>query len=237
MSVPWVIVGLVPPTAAARLHVAGLAVERNLATQLSASFQALLVSRQQALGLWPPRESAEEREARLREQRGQRALEAARAIQQRRKANAARDAALRARWLRLPVWKRNDTLQAEVSTRGLPTWREAEIRCAVFIQALGLTGVKVAPPSQDDGVDVVADGVVAQVKHQSAPVGGPVIQRLVGASVPTRSTGLCFTMTGYTRQAQQFAVRSSICLFTYDKDWVFTAVNEHAKALLLSTEL
>jgi hypothetical protein len=129
----------------------------------------------------------------------------------------------------------NEVLQAEVVERTLETWRVAEFRSAMFMRALGLRMVEVTPPRNDGGVDVTADGAVAQVKHQLDPVGRPAIQALHGAAISARARfALCLARSGYSAGAVAYADAAGIALFTYDADWTFTPVNPAATKLLQS---
>lgn len=70
------------------------------------------------------------------------------------------------------------------------------------------------PGAQDD---MTSSAAIALVKFQAAMVGMPELQRLVRARGTTQGRRLlCFTDTGYTKQAAGYAELLGMCLFTYD---------------------
>jgi hypothetical protein len=78
-----------------------------------------------------------------------------------------------------------------------------------------MTGVRLTGPGADRGIDVTADVGVAQVKHQATPVGAPVAQGALGAG-HGRQKVLFFALSGFTRQAADFAQQAGVALFSYD---------------------
>ncbi|PTT69235.1 restriction endonuclease, partial [Arthrobacter sp. HMWF013] len=114
----------------------------------------------------------------------------------------------------------------------LADWRDAEELAAWYMREdLGLNGARITGAGNDGGIDVVADGAVAQVKHVNAPVGAPLVQAALGAG-HGRDSVMFFALSGYTRQAGDFAGRAGVCLFQYDIYGEVRAVNEPARQMI-----
>lgn len=85
------------------------------------------------------------------------------------------------------------------------------------MRRLGHPSAHPTPVGADGGIDVLAPGAIAQVKFRQGFTGRPDVQRLVGAR--ERSTHLelwFFSMSGYSRQAIQYANTMDVHLYTYD---------------------
>ncbi|KXP00786.1 restriction endonuclease [Tsukamurella pseudospumae] len=95
--------------------------------------------------------------------------------------------------------------------------RQAELNAAVRMRLeLGFPDAEVTPIGPDGGVDVIARGAVAQVKHESAQTGRPALQRLYGArGSDTGREMLFFSAAGYSRHSIDYADEVGIMLFTY----------------------
>lgn len=101
------------------------------------------------------------------------------------------------------------------------TWQEAEYLAAGHMQTLGFNDAAVTPAGADQGLDVVATGGAAQVKHfADSPIGAPVVQKLMGAAQGKRYQ-LFYALSGFSAAATKFAEKEKVALFTYD---IFGAV-------------
>jgi hypothetical protein len=94
----------------------------------------------------------------------------------------------------------------------------------------GYSDASVTPGGPDSGIDVVASDALAQVKYETAHVGRPALQRLVGA----RDEGdprplLFFSASGYSSAAVDYADKRRIALFTYAVDGRMSPVNAPAR--------
>lgn len=114
----------------------------------------------------------------------------------------------------------------------LADWRDAEELAAWYMrEELGLNGARITGSGNDRGIDVVAEGAVAQVKHVNAPIGAPLVQAALGAG-HGRDAAMFFALSGYTRQAEDFAGRAGVRLFQYDIYGEVRAVNEPAQQMV-----
>ena len=111
------------------------------------------------------------------------------------------------------------------------TWREAEVLAAAHMRELGFTDARPTGPGVDAGIDVIATGAVAQVKHLTAPVGAPDVQRFRGAAFSVRRA-LFYSSSGYTTAALAAAERTDIALFTIRPDLTIAPINAHAHGVL-----
>jgi len=98
----------------------------------------------------------------------------------------------------------------------LMTPREAEFLAARIMTRLGARQVRVTAAVADGGLDVEADGYVAEVKHHTAPVPESYVQRIVGVAQARGAIAMVFTLTGYRPNAVSFADRTGAMLFVYD---------------------
>lgn len=112
------------------------------------------------------------------------------------------------------------------------TPREAEECAAWHLRTLGFDDARVTPASGDGGVDVRSSRILAEVKQLTAPVGRPLLQRLVGARDEDHHLALAFyAANGYSRQAVEYADRMRMALFAYSVRGEVTALNAHAREL------
>jgi len=117
--------------------------------------------------------------------------------------------------------------QEAQGTVDISEWREAEELAAFALQKMGWPDAVTTGAGSDAGLDVVGRYVAAQVKYQSALVGRPVIQRLVGAG---RGRELaCFARNGYSQQATDFADEEEIALFTISLPGTVSTANDVAR--------
>lgn len=92
---------------------------------------------------------------------------------------------------------------------------EAEEYVTQLMKYFGLPGVQKTRQSRDGGIDVESELLVAQVKHQVAPVGVKVVRELYGVASHRGKSAAVFTKTGFTREAVEFANETGVFLFTY----------------------
>lgn len=109
------------------------------------------------------------------------------------------------------------------------TWADAETMAAAHLTHVGFSGVTRTPGAGDGGLDVIGDGVAAQVKFHRRPTGRPDLQSLAGAALgmPTR----VFYATSYASTALVEADRLSLALFQYNDDGVVVAANAIAQGI------
>lgn len=115
-------------------------------------------------------------------------------------------------------------------TPGAVPWEAAEALAAAVLRQQGFPDASVTAGGADGGVDVRGRGVVAQVKYENRPVGRPVLQQLVGAAVGARTA--CFSRSGYTQHAHEYAKQAGIALFTLELPADVRAVNTIAAHML-----
>ncbi len=99
---------------------------------------------------------------------------------------------------------------------GLMTPRDAEHLAAQIMTNLGAKNVRVTQATRDGGLDVEADGFVAEVKHYADAVPAAPVHRIFGVAQSRGARALFFTLTGYRPEAVAFAENAGVALFTYD---------------------
>lgn len=112
--------------------------------------------------------------------------------------------------------------------------RAAEEFAAIAMRAMGWRDAKITASGPDGGIDVTANGAIAQVKwRKSGPTGRPDLQRLFGARAYNHhQVMLFFTATMYTVAAIEYANQCGIALFCYDDYGSLSAVNRIASSYL-----
>jgi Restriction endonuclease len=125
----------------------------------------------------------------------------------------------------------NRTLEeaALLEALSIDTWQAAERFVAAYLAQMGFIGARVTASGPDAGIDVVAPGLAAQVKHWIGPVGRREIQQLRGATV--EPTVVFFALSGYTRQAIEFARDRDIALFRYSSTGKVSPASPRARRL------
>jgi hypothetical protein len=113
------------------------------------------------------------------------------------------------------------------------TWQMAEELAQGHMQELGFGDSRRTPVGADDGMDVVSGQAIAQVKHQSQPVGSPEIQRLRGAAFHV-DHALFYSSSGYTEAAKSFADSRDVSLFAFDAGGDVEPANSAAALLVES---
>lgn len=103
-----------------------------------------------------------------------------------------------------------------------------------WMEHMGAAGAMVTKQSGDGGVDVIAPGYVAQVKHYATPVGIAEIRSLVGAAAVFSGApkALFFCSGGFPSGADAFADQVGMALFSFDPTaGSVTAINHQAQRL------
>ncbi|MBW6434989.1 restriction endonuclease [Actinoplanes hulinensis] len=104
-------------------------------------------------------------------------------------------------------------------------WRAAEELAVRHLRDLGFHDARTTAGGADGGVDVVATGAVAQVKHWAQPVGQPPLRDLFGVAQAAAATAFFYSRSGYTPAALEWANATGIALFTYTLDGQVQACN------------
>lgn len=107
--------------------------------------------------------------------------------------------------------------------------RDAELVALEWMRFWGFDDAEATPVGADEGIDVVSETAVAQVKAHMVPIGRPDLQNLAGVAAVEGKTALFFALTGYTTQAIQWADRAKMALFTFDLQGVPEPVNNIAR--------
>jgi hypothetical protein len=129
--------------------------------------------------------------------------------------------------------------RADLIREGAPTDtliripHDAEVAAAAWMRFWGHQDVTVAAPGADGGIDVSSSEAVAQVKAETAPLGRPVAQALLGAATAEGKAALLFSLGGFTAQALEWATRAGVAAFLFDLQGNPVPVNEHAAAVAL----
>lgn len=92
---------------------------------------------------------------------------------------------------------------------------EAEEYVASLMLYLGLVGTRTTRRSRDGGVDVRSDLMLAQVKHQLAPVGVKVVREIHGVAASEAKRASVFARFGFTADAISFGEKTGVFLFSY----------------------
>jgi len=103
------------------------------------------------------------------------------------------------------------------SPRLLRSAHEAELAAAEWLQWLGFGDARCTGRGPDQGIDVIAQGLVAQVKAEMRKSTRPQLQHLCGAA--SRYGGFktaFFSLAGYTDEAMEWAEQLQIYLFRFD---------------------
>lgn len=98
------------------------------------------------------------------------------------------------------------------------TYQEAEVLAARWMKHLGESDAVVSQATRDGGADVESGRFVAEVKHQSKPVGPVPVRAIVGVAYSKRKVPVFFSLNGYTRDATEFGSEAGALLFEYDPE-------------------
>jgi TPR repeat protein len=117
------------------------------------------------------------------------------------------------------------------------TWQEAEHLAQRWMFYFGFHDAKLTRAGSDGGVDVNSNRAIAQVKFEKAATGRPKLQELAGIAHDQGKAALFFSLSGYTKNAIQWAEQSriGIALFRYDNSGKVIAVNNSAEQLIRNT--
>lgn len=115
-------------------------------------------------------------------------------------------------------------------TRLLTGWQSAEDTAYFHLRGIGCANLELTMAGQDNGIDVLGTEIAAQVKMTALPVGRPVLQQLLGASVALNYRA-CYATAGYTSEAITFADSTGIALFTINEFAQVFATNSAAEKL------
>lgn len=108
----------------------------------------------------------------------------------------------------------------------------AEDYAAEVLRHLGFRDADRTPRGADGGIDVLATGVVAQVKFEALPTGRPAVQALSGIAAVEDALGVFFSLAGYTPAAVEWADRARVALLEFEADGSITAVNALGQGIL-----
>lgn len=106
---------------------------------------------------------------------------------------------------------------------------DAEEAAARWMRYWGWEDARTTPPGADEGIDVVSEHAIAQVKAYMNPVGRPEIQNLFGVASAEGKVGLFFALTGYTAEAEAWADKAGVGLFRFDLQGQPEPVNTTAR--------
>ncbi len=118
------------------------------------------------------------------------------------------------------------------------SWQNAEQMAQTWMFYFGYYDAKVTQAGSDGGVDVVSSEAIAQVKFEQSRTGRPKLQELTGEAVTSGKKAFFFSLSGYTKNAIEWAESSpaGLALFQYDHEGMVTAVNREARAVLAATK-
>lgn len=116
--------------------------------------------------------------------------------------------------------------------RLIRTARDSELVAVDWMRHLGFTDAVATPVGADEGIDVISERGLAQVKMEGSPTTRPTVQQLHGVATAKGKQALFFSLAGYTPPAVEWASRHGIALFRYDYQGTPQAIN--APALRLS---
>ncbi|WP_446210355.1 restriction endonuclease [Micromonospora sp. IBSANI012] len=126
---------------------------------------------------------------------------------------------------------------AGLSDLGPPAvdWTQAEELAVWHLRLLGYPDARCTRGGADSGVDVLATGAVAQVKHWAQPVGQPPLRDLFGVGQAAAAKPFFYSLSGYTPQALEWANATNMALFAYSADGRVLAQNSAAHMLAPSS--
>ncbi|MBM7436902.1 restriction endonuclease [Streptomyces sp. HB132] len=116
--------------------------------------------------------------------------------------------------------------------RLIRTPREAELVAVDWMRYLGFTDAVATPVGADEGIDVIAERGLAQVKMEGRPTSRPTVQQLHGVATAKEREAVFFSLGGYTLPAASWASQHGIALFRYDHQGTPEAVNPPALRLM-----
>jgi len=93
--------------------------------------------------------------------------------------------------------------------------RGAEELSAGWMSFMGISRARVTAATGDGGIDIEADGYIAQVKNYSGTVGAAALRELAGVALTDGRKPMFFTSGKYSSGAIDFANKAAIALFFY----------------------
>lgn len=116
--------------------------------------------------------------------------------------------------------------EGQPGSHHISTWQQAELNAARWMRSWGYAD---AVADAGAAIDVQATGAIGQVEFQAAAADRPALQLLVAARRRDASDALfCFSGSGYTQAAVEYADDRGIALFTYDIEGAMQPVNPAA---------
>ncbi|MEU1486315.1 restriction endonuclease [Streptomyces sp. NPDC005752] len=116
--------------------------------------------------------------------------------------------------------------------RLIRTPRDAELVAVDWMRYLGFADAVATPVGADEGIDVISERGLAQVKMEGRPTSRPTVQQLHGVATAKEREALFFSLGGYTVPASAWASQHGIALFRYDHQGTPEAVNPPALRLM-----
>ncbi|MYR09018.1 hypothetical protein GTV32_23085 [Gordonia sp. SID5947] len=96
---------------------------------------------------------------------------------------------------------RSKTIYAAAGLLHGMTWQQAERYVCGWMQNTShYEDAQLTSPGADDGIDIVCDEAIAQVKHHQTAVGIAEVQRMLGIAAALNKQALFFSASGYTRR-------------------------------------
>lgn len=113
------------------------------------------------------------------------------------------------------------------------TFQDAERNAALKMRSMGFVDADVTTYGADGGIDVRADGALAQVKWSGAAVTRDELQKLFGARGCSFTQQLLFfAASAYSKPAVEYANRHGIAIFVYEPHGGLIARNLVAASLI-----
>lgn len=119
----------------------------------------------------------------------------------------------------------------------LADWQDGELLAAHHMRTtLAFADAFVTPGGVDAGIDVVATGAAAQVKHYGGKaVGAPEVQMVRGAAHAIEHV-LFYSLSGYTSPAIAAGTSANVALFRYTIYGDVAPTNRLAESLVKASE-
>ena len=133
---------------------------------------------------------------------------------------------------------RVDKLRTRPRPKYIHSWQDAEHMAQTWMFFFGYYDSKVTKAGSDGGVDVVSSEAIAQVKYEQSKTGRPKLQELTGEAVTSGKKAFFFSLSGYTKNAVEWAESSpaGLALFQFNHEGMVTAINREARAVLAATK-
>lgn len=112
------------------------------------------------------------------------------------------------------------------------TPRDAENAACLWMRYWGFRDAELTSEGADGGIDIQSKTAVAQVKAEVAKTSRPVVQGLFGVANFEKKIPLYFSLGGYTQDAQEWADKAGIALFTFDLSGAAAPLNNFAMQIV-----